>query len=133
MIDSDASNWDVLIVDDDDDNLRVACEFLAFRGAKVRSAQDGKEGLKLLEESLPTFILLDLSMPTMDGWAMIKEIRRDAKFANLPVIALTANALPDDQERAVAAGFDGYITKPFMLTTFVDDIQHCLKQINKLP
>jgi len=121
--------WKVLIVDDDPDNLIVAEKVLAFYGAKVHTAEDGKEGLKILKEmDDPTFLLLDLSMPEMDGWEMIKEIRKHTKWASLPIIAVTAHALKEDKERVQATGFNGYIAKPFMLNTFMDEIHRCLKQ-----
>jgi CheY-like chemotaxis protein len=130
-IDLNPSGWHILIVDDDEDNQRVAADFLKFMGADVRVASDGAQGLALLEEFTPTFILLDLSMPGMDGWEMINRLRHIPKIANLPVIALTAHAMPDIQARAIATGFDGYITKPFMLTSLIDDIKEYLKKIDE--
>jgi CheY-like chemotaxis protein len=118
--------WTVLIVEDEPDNLGVPFEILTFHGAAVHTAENGIEGLKKLEEITPTFILLDLSMPQMDGWQMLKEIRANPKTAALPVIALSAHAMQADQDRARAAGFDGYITKPFWLNTFFEEIERCL-------
>ncbi|MBN1121053.1 MAG: response regulator [Anaerolineae bacterium] len=120
------SDWKVLIIDDDTDNLGVACEFLEFLGATVRTARDGEEGLESLKDFEPTVILLDLSMPVMDGWQMIKKLKEDEKQAAIPVIALTAHAMSHDRERVIEAGFDGHIIKPFLLSSLVDDIKRYL-------
>jgi CheY-like chemotaxis protein len=120
------SDWKVLIIDDDTDNLGVACEFLEFLGATVHTARDGKEGLESLKDYEPTVILLDLSMPVMDGWQMIKKLKEEPKWTAIPVIALTAHAMQQDRERVIEAGFDGHITKPFLLSSLVDDIKRCL-------
>ena len=114
----DASNWTVMIVDDEPDNLAVAQKVLEFSGASVHTAGNGVEGIALLDHLLPTFILLDLSMPEMDGWEMFEKVRTNAKTEHIPIIALTAHAMAGDRERVLDAGFDGYIAKPFRLSTF---------------
>lgn len=120
--------WIVLVVDDDIDNLNVAEKVLTFYGAQVHTATDGQDGLEKLREmdDRPTFVLLDLSMPKMDGWEMLERVRKDAELSSLPMIALTAHAMPNDKERTEKAGFDGYIAKPFILTTFMEEIKRCL-------
>lgn len=129
---TDISTWKVLIVDDEPDNLGVAMKILNYNGATVHIAADGIEGLAVLHEIQPTFVLLDLSMPKMDGWEMLKVIRDQDDFGNLPVIALTAHAMAGDEERALEAGFDGYITKPFRLDTFLADIKRHLSNSARL-
>src|SRR5690349_8829113 len=99
----DVSQWRVLIVDDDADNLTLAAEYLKYVGANVRTATDGLEGLAAARDFMPTIILADLSMPNMDGWTMFEKIRADASLAGIPVIALTAHAMPQDRDRVVAA------------------------------
>jgi two-component system cell cycle response regulator DivK len=121
-----APSWKVLIVDDEPDNLMIPSEILRFHGAEVHTARDGVEGLKTLQHLTPTFILLDLSMPEMDGWQMHEQIRANPTTAAIPVIALTAHAMHQDRERVLAAGFDGYIAKPFYLATFWREIERCL-------
>lgn len=122
-MESELVGWTILIVDDDADNLGVVAEFLQFLGAAVYTAQDGVEGLAKLEKCDPTVILLDLSMPNMDGWQMFKKLRADPRWESVPVIALTAHAMVQDRDRVQAEGFDGYITKPFMLTTLLADLK----------
>jgi CheY-like chemotaxis protein len=126
--DPEISTWKVLIVDDDLDNLGVAAEYLQFIGATVQTAKDGQEGMQALDTFTPTVILLDLSMPNMDGWQMFKKVRDNPETASIPIIALTAHAMPEDRKRAVEAGFDGYITKPFMLDSLVREIKHWFAQ-----
>lgn len=125
----DVSNWTVLIVDDQPDNLEIARRVLGYGGAKIYTAGNGVEGLQILHEVLPSFILLDLSMPTMDGWEMLKKLRANPDTEGIPVIALTAHAMSGDRERVMEAGFDGYIAKPFRLSTFMSEILRCFRDL----
>lgn len=129
MCDSEVAGWTVLIVEDEPHNLGVPEGILQHYGAQVFTAEDGLEGLKVLADITPTLILLDLSMPQMDGWEMIKRVRADPKTANVPVVALTAHAWHRDKERVLAAGFDGYISKPFLLETFMREIKRCVREV----
>jgi len=122
----DVSRWVILVVEDDPDNTAVAEQILAFHGARVVRAEDGADGLKALSDLIPTVILLDLAMPVMDGWQMFKALKENLSLASLPVIAVTAHAMPESREQAITAGFDGYITKPYAVRTFVQEIRNCL-------
>jgi CheY-like chemotaxis protein len=117
---TDITTWRVLIVDDEPDNLNLASDFLEFSGAVTAKALDGRSGLKTLETFQPNLILLDLDMPTMDGWEMHHQLRLKPELANVPIIALTALAMPSDEQRVHDAGFDGYITKPFRVKVLLD-------------
>ncbi len=125
---SDTTKWTVLIVDDEPDNREIAQTVLSFGGVTTHTAVHGADGLKLLEDISPTFILLDLSMPVMDGWEMLKLVRANPKTQNIPVIALTAHAMTGDRERVFEAGFDGYIAKPFRIGSFMPELITCLKK-----
>ncbi len=120
--------WTILVVDDDEDNRLIAVDTFETFGAAVHTSENGEIGLEMVASVKPTFILLDLSMPVMDGWTMLKKLRENEETAHLPVIALTAHAMTGDQERATEAGFDGYITKPFDIMTVVNDVKKALKQ-----
>ena len=127
MIDwKDTSTWYVLVVDDEPDNLEVVAETLEFRGAQVKTAQNGKEGLEALGDFAANLILTDLSMPVMDGWQMRARVKSDPGKAAIPVLALSAHAIAGDKERALEAGFDGYLTKPVNIHTLLDDIRASL-------
>ena len=128
---TETSRWVVLVVDDEPDNRAIAQKVLTFSGAKVHSAINGADGLKVLEVMLPSFILLDLSMPVMDGWEMFKQVRENPRTQHIPVIALTAHAMEGDRERVLRAGFDGYIAKPFRLSTFMSEILRCFRELTR--
>lgn len=131
MISKKTNDWTVLIVDDEPDNLGVAQKVLSYGGANVHIARNGVEGLTVLKSLKPTFILLDLSMPEMDGWEMFERTRSDEKFSDVPIIALTAHAMAGDKERIEEAGFDGYIPKPFRINSFMEDIQTTIALFNE--
>lgn len=122
----------VLIVEDEPDNLSVAIKILTFHGAEVCMAHNGVEGLQKLEELLPDLILSDLSMPKLDGWEMLQKIRANPKYDRIPVIALTAHAMAGDKDRIMQAGFDGYIIKPFLISTFLTEIERC-REVERYP
>ena len=122
----DIQNWTVLVVDDEPDNRGVIEKVLTFHGAIVYTATNGLEGLAALDDIIPTFILLDLSMPHMDGWEMFKKVRAHPKTAHIPIIALTAHAMDGDEVRVLEFGFNGYIAKPFHINTLLPKIQQCL-------
>ncbi len=124
---SQVSDWTVLIVDDEPDNRVIAEKVLTFNGAKVMTAENGVEGLAALKQLTPSFILLDLSMPEMDGWEMLRCLRADRQWSMIPVIALTAHAMAGDRDRVMQAGFDGYIAKPFRLSTFMSEMLRCFR------
>lgn len=131
LTESQIAKWTVLIVDDEPDNINVPRLLLQHYGAQVHTAENGAEGMATLIDVTPTFILLDLSMPEMDGWEMLKAVRARSEFVNLPVIALTAHAMVGDEDRALKAGFDGYITKPFMFGTFLNEIDRLLRELRE--
>lgn len=124
-------DWEVLVIDDQLDNLLVAEAALKFHGATTYRARNGLEGLKVLETLRPTLILLDLSMPEMSGWEMFEKIKVKPELRDIPVIALTAHVMAGDQERVMAAGFTGYIPKPFSVSTLIGQIQRILETAKK--
>jgi CheY-like chemotaxis protein len=126
----ETSSWNVLIVDDEPDNLNLVADLLEFSGAKVIRAQNGQQALSLFEHDKPNIILLDLAMPDLDGWAVQEQLRARPDAQYVPIIALTALAMPDDADRVRAAGFDGYVTKPFRIKTLMDALNACVKQFN---
>jgi len=129
MVDvSMVSKWVVLLVDDEPDNMELVAETLRFFGLTVRTAKDGVEGLEVLKEFTPDLVLLDLSMPKMDGWEMRQRIKSNPATANVPVVALSAHAMAGDKERAIEGGFDGYLTKPVNIATILADLKATLDE-----
>ncbi len=118
----------ILVVDDESDNLNLVSLVLQYHGAEVHPAADGNEGLTKAQVIRPDFILLDLSMPHMDGWALHQKLRELPDFATLPIIALTAHAMAGDEERVLQAGFTGYLSKPIQVATLAQDIQRELNR-----
>ncbi|GAB4515699.1 MAG: hypothetical protein OHK0046_19520 [Anaerolineae bacterium] len=126
------TGWEVVVLDDEEDSLEVATIILAEYGAYVHSAVNGKEGLELVRQVKPRFIISDLSMPVEDGWGFINALKSDPALAHIPVIALTAHAIRGDRERALAAGFHNYLTKPLTVETFMLDLVRLLIDIPEL-
>ena len=123
----DTSTWDVLVADDEVDNLRIIIFVMEFSRIATRTAANGKECIEQIKCKMPSFVLLDIQMPEMSGWDVIKAIRADEEMRKLPVIALTAYAMTEDRDRVMAAGFDGYIPKPITVPTFIQQVQDILK------
>jgi len=124
------TEWQVLLVDDEPDNIEVVAESLEYYGMSVRTAENGQVGLDLLKDWLPDLIMLDLSMPVMDGWATLRRLKSDPRTQAIPVLALSAHAIIGDSDRALNAGFDGYLTKPVNVPTLIQDFRSALKERN---
>lgn len=125
-------NWSVVVIDDEHDSLEVASYILDFYGAVVHTAANGADGLKLIKSTKPRFVISDLSMPVMDGWELVDKMRRDPGLQEIPMIALTAHAMIGDREKAIAAGFHNYLTKPLTASTFINDLLRLLLDIPEL-
>lgn len=124
--------WDIVVIDDEEDSLEVAEVILFEYGAEVHIASDGKEGLDVVRQVNPRFVISDLSMPVLDGWGFIAAMKKDPVLAEIPVIALTAHAMVGDKERALTAGFHNYLTKPLTVETFMTDLVRLLVDIPEL-
>lgn len=114
----------ILIIDDYADNREILRLMLEMDGYLVEEARNGLEGLKLVRDAQPDIALIDLSMPGLDGWEVIKELRADERTRNVPCIAVSAFA-DGARNRALAQGFDAYLTKPFRkkeLTELVESL-----------
>ncbi|NDJ52818.1 MAG: response regulator [Chloroflexi bacterium] len=127
----DVSTWTVVVVDDDLEHLEIADQICTLFGATVHRGHNGEDALRLIAEVNPTVVLLDLAMPILDGWETIQRIRADQTTADLPVIALTAHGMPQDARKAIKAGFNGYITKPFAFETFLREIKSSLRKLDQ--
>ena len=123
------NNWTVIVVEDTFDDWQLASAILNHYGIEVHVVQNGRQCLTLLEDIKPTAVLTDLSMPEMDGWETLEQIRANAETANLPVIAVTAYHSVDVAHDAMKAGFDAYFAKPLSPQTFVDELTRILNQI----
>ena len=126
------NGWNVVVVDDDSNSLDIASMLLKHHGANVHTATNGQDGLELIMKIHPRFVLTDISMPIMDGWMMIAELKSNPRTAPIPIIALTAHAMVADRQRAMAAGCHNYLSKPLTPTTFIAQLLSLLVDIPEL-
>ncbi|MGH7475747.1 MAG: response regulator [Longimicrobiales bacterium] len=113
----------VLIVEDNEDNRIVYATILQHRGYRVLEARNGEEGIRMARERKPDLILMDISVPVIDGWKATEILKQDGATAQIPVIALTAHALAEDRETAKTVGCDGYLAKPCEPRTVVAEVE----------
>ena len=102
----------ILIAEDNPASREFLVELLGAQGYKVMVAEDGESALKRIRQEPPDLVLLDIQMPGMDGYEVLRRLRADAATASMRIVACTAYAMAGDEDKALAAGFDGYITKP---------------------
>jgi two-component system, cell cycle response regulator DivK len=112
----------ILYVEDNEDNLYMLSNRLMRRGYEVVSARDGEQGIAMAGSEAPALILMDLSLPVIDGWEATRRLKAEPLTRNIPVIALSAHAMAGDREKAIAAGCDDYDTKPVELPRLLEKI-----------
>lgn len=116
----------ILLVEDNEMNRDMLARRLTRRGYEVVVAIDGQAGVDMAKSESPDLILMDLSLPIMDGWTATTVIKADEATSNIPVIALTAHAMTGDREKALEAGCDEFDTKPVELKRLLGKIEHLL-------
>ena len=109
----------ILIVDDNPTNLKLASQVLELEGHDVIGAVDAEHALSLLEDDVPDLILMDIALPGMDGLALTRRLKAQRRFHGLPIVGLSAYALKGDEQKALDAGCDGYISKPMSRKPFL--------------
>ena len=117
----------ILVIDDNPENLDLMTYLLSAFGHRALKAVDGEEGLLLAKRERPDLILCDLQMPRLDGFELAQQIRLDPQLSDVPLVAVTASAMPDDLGKVMDAGFNGYITKPIVPEEFVSRAEEFLK------
>ena len=113
----------ILYVEDNEDNIYVLQSRLRRQGHSVVIARDGASGVQLAASERPDVILMDLSLPVLDGWEATRQIKAAQQTRHIPVIALTANAMSGDREKALAAGCDDFDTKPVVMARLLEKIR----------
>ncbi|HUF94300.1 MAG TPA: response regulator [Candidatus Limnocylindria bacterium] len=116
----------ILIVDDFPDNRQMYAEYLAFSGLRVEEAETGHEALEKAFALLPDLIVMDLSLPGIDGWEATRRLKADARTKRIPVIALTGHALAGHSKGALDAGCDAFITKPCLPERLLEEVRKTL-------
>ncbi len=114
----------ILLIEDNEQNRYLATFLLERHGYRVVPAADGQRGVELARELNPELILLDIQLPSMDGYAVARALRAIPPLAEVPIIAVTSYAMVGDREKALEAGCTGYIEKPIDPDTFVAQVQH---------
>lgn len=117
----------LLLVEDNEMNRDMLSRRLKKRGFEVQMAFDGKQGVEMARADLPDLILLDMSLPVMDGWEAARHLKDDDATKAIPIIALTAHAMAGDMEKALEAGCDDYDTKPVELKRLLEKIGKLLE------
>jgi CheY-like chemotaxis protein len=113
----------VLIAEDNAVNRELFRELLEARGYTVVEACDGEEALRVIDETDPDILVLDIGMPLLDGFGVVRAVRQNPRLANLPVLAVTAYAMQGDREKILSSGFDGYLSKPIDARSLSEELE----------
>ena len=117
----------ILVVEDNPDNMTLITDVLSSLDYDVVQATDGEQGVKIAEAEKPNLILMDLSLPRMDGWTATRIIKANPDIKHIPIIALTAHAMVGDRERALEAGCNDYISKPINLRELASKLTQLMR------
>ncbi|MCX7920020.1 MAG: response regulator [bacterium] len=118
----------ILLVEDDEMNRDMLQRRLERRGYTIVVASDGEQALRMVKQESPDLILMDMSMPVMDGWQATRLLKSDETTKHIPILGLSAHAMVSDREKALDAGCDDYDTKPIDLTRLLEKIQNLLNR-----
>ena len=124
------SKGSILVVEDNMDNYELVRFVLERAGYGVFLAVNGRDGVDAARFQKPDLILMDLTMPEMDGWMAAEKIKENPITKSIPLIAITAHTLPRDRYRALQSGYDGYISKPIHVQSFLEVIDKAFEKIN---
>jgi two-component system cell cycle response regulator DivK len=116
----------ILIVEDNEKNRKLVRDVLTFKGYRLAEAETGEDGVRLARELHPDLILMDIQLPGINGIVALGQIRQDPAIARTPVIAVTASAMTQDRQKIMAAGFDGYQSKPINVKDFLAAVREML-------
>ena|SRR5204862_830944 len=121
----------VLIVEDNEKNMKLARDVLQAKGYTTLEAVTGEEGVRLAKDRIPDLVLMDIQLPGINGIDAFKQIRGDPKTARIPVVALTASVTPTDRSAITAAGFDAFVGKPINLREFLETVKRLVDGARK--
>jgi CheY-like chemotaxis protein len=116
----------ILVVEDNAQNLKLLRDVLEYAGYDVRTARTAEDGLTLAVSEPPDLVLMDLQLPGIDGIEALRRLRESPQTAGIPVVAVTAQAMKEDRERVLRAGFNGYVEKPISVRAFPDQVRRFL-------
>ena len=118
----------ILIVEDNDKNRKLVRDVLAFKGYEVIESETGEEGVRLAQERRPSLVLMDIRLPGIDGVEALRRLRAAETTRAIPVLAMTASVMSEDRQKIMAAGFDGYQSKPINVTDFIAAVAQLLER-----
>jgi two-component system cell cycle response regulator DivK len=118
----------ILIVEDNERNRKLVRDVLQFKSYRTIETEGAEEGIRLAREQQPALILMDIHLPGMDGITALGHLRADPATRAIPVMAVTASAMTHDRQKVLAAGFDGYQSKPIRVSEFVDAVRQILER-----
>ena len=121
----------ILIVEDNDKNRKLVRDVLQFKGYRLAEAETGEEGVRLARDLHPDLILMDIQLPGIDGVTAFRQIRDNPATATIPAIAVTASAMTQDRKTIMAAGFEGYQSKPLNVKAFLEAVRRTLDESAK--
>jgi two-component system, cell cycle response regulator DivK len=113
----------ILVVEDNERNLKLLRDVLEYAGYDVRVARTGEDGVALAVKEPPDLVLMDLQLPGIDGTEALRRLRENPRTADIPVVAVTAQAMKQDRERVLEAGFNGYVSKPISVRAFPGQVR----------
>jgi two-component system cell cycle response regulator DivK len=113
----------LLIVEDNEKHMILVRDILQFKGYETLEAATATAGLQLAREARPDLVLMDIQLPDFDGIAALARLRADPQTQNIPVVAVSASAMPDDEQRIVSSGFDAFLTKPINVKSFIETVE----------
>jgi two-component system, cell cycle response regulator DivK len=116
----------ILVIEDNEKNRKLVRDVLTFKGYTIVESDNGEDGVRLAQERRPRLILMDIQLPGIDGIEALRRIRADEATRAIPVIAVTASAMDRDRQKIMAAGFDGYQSKPLNVKDFVAAVEAAL-------
>jgi two-component system cell cycle response regulator DivK len=116
----------ILIVEDNEKNMKLVRDILQHHGHTTIEAATGRQGIKLALEGRPDLVLMDIQLPDIDGITALREIRKESALDAVPVLAVSASVMPDEQQKVVTSGFDAFISKPINLKQFLETVQRFL-------
>ena len=123
----------ILIVEDNEKNMKLVRDILRHHGHATLEAVNGIDGVRLAAEVRPDLVLMDIQLPDIDGITALQRIREDARLDAIPVVAVSASVMPDDQQKIVGSGFDAFVTKPINLKAFLETVQTLLRDGRRPP
>jgi len=116
----------ILVVEDNEKNRKLVRDVLTYKGYRIVEAETGEDGVRLAREQQPRLVLMDIQLPGIDGIETLRRLRADDLTRGIPVIAVTASAMDRDRQKIMAAGFDGYQSKPLNVREFIGAVEAIL-------